>query len=84
MGKRGSEDLDSAECWLMVDGTGWAGTNLPLLSFLLPALTLIILLPRGCVICSIVKQELTQALYRQHIQGALTGLHQVGQPGHGL
>lgn len=66
---------------------GWGaggGTDLPLLGLLLLALALLLLLRRGGLVGSIVQQELAQALHGQHVQGALAGLHQVGQPGHGL
>lgn len=55
-----------------------------LLGFLLFALSLLVVVYEQTVISSVMQEKLTQALHRQHIQGALTGLDQVCQPGHGL
>lgn len=58
-------------------------TDLPLLGLLLLAPTLLLLLCGGGS-SGVMQQELAQALHGQHVQGALAGLHQVSQPGHGL
>lgn len=54
------------------------------LGFLLFAFSLVVVLHWQAVVCSVMEEELAQALHGKHIQGALAGLDQVSQPRHGL